>query len=245
MRNIRIVIEYEGTRYHGWQRQKNEETIQEILERKIGQITGEQIVLIGSGRTDAGVHALNQVANFKTHSAIGERNLLQAINSLVPSDIVLKSLTAVHDDFHARHDAKKKRYCYKILNHPVRSALYKNYVWHIYSDLDIAAMRSAALCLKGTHDFSSFCASGCGCVGKIRTVTDIAFTVIPDGVILFSIEADGFLRYMVRNIVGTLVDVGRGKIIPASVIDILEARDRTQAGITAPPQGLFLEKVYY
>ncbi len=245
MRNIKIVIEYEGTHYHGWQRQSDDITIEGVLEEKLGIITGGKVTLIGSGRTDAGVHALNQVANFKTHSGIGEPNLLRAINSMIPCDIVVKSLVEVDETFHARYDVKRKAYIYKILNRPIRSALYNNYSWHIYGELDIDAMRKAALTLKGRHDFSSFCAVNSDTLNYVRTIIDVDFTVSESGMIIFSIEADGFLRYMVRNILGTLVDVGRGKIDSNLFAGIFNAKDRTKAAITAPPQGLFLRDVFY
>lgn len=245
MRNIKIVVEYDGTNYHGWQRQANEITIQEVLEEKIGMITGEKITISGSGRTDAGVHAINQVASFKTTSEIRESNLLRAINSLIPHDIALKSLTQVDEAFHARYDAKSKSYLYKIYNRPVRSALYKNYSWHVRSALDIDAMRRAALCLKGTQDYSSFCAANGDSQDNIRTIMDMEFSVSEKGMVTFSIRADGFLRYMVRKIMGTLVDVGKGKMDDAGFSDVLKARDRTKAGITAPPQGLLLKEVHY
>ncbi len=245
MRNLKIVVEYDGTNYHGWQRQTGEITIEGVLEEKIGTITGEKITINGSGRTDAGVHAVNQVASFKTTSEISESNLLRAINSMIPYDIVLKALTDVDEAFHARYDAKSKAYLYKIYNRPVRSAIYKNYSWHVRSALDIDAMRRAALCLKGTQDYSSFCAANGDSQNNIRTIMDVDFAVSESGMITFSIKADGFLRYMVRNIMGTLVDVGKGKMDPAVFSDILKAMDRTKAGITAPPQGLFLNEVYY
>jgi len=245
MRNIKIVIEYEGTHYHGWQRQKSESTVQEVLEDRIGVITGERVTLIGSGRTDAGVHALNQVANFATETEIAASNLLKAINSFIPKDIAVKSVEDADDTFHARYDVKRKGYIYKILNRPVRSPLYRNFSWHIYGRLDLDAMKEAATVLEGRHDYTSFCAADGDSRHNIRTVMAAGLTVSEHSVITFSIEADGFLRYMVRNIVGTLIDVGRGKIDPAEFAGILRARDRTQAGITAPPQGLFLKEVHY
>ena len=245
MRNLKIVVEYDGTNYHGWQRQAGQVTIQEVLEEKLAVITVEKITVNGSGRTDAGVHAINQVASFRTSSKIRELNLLRAVNGLIPHDVAVKSLVEVDETFHARYSAKSKSYLYKIYNRPVRSAIYNNYSWHVYSALDIDAMNKAADCLVGTQDYSSFCAANGNSRNAIRTVTDVNFTVSKQGMITFSIRADGFLRYMVRNIVGTLVDVGTGKIDHKIFSDILKAGDRTKAGITAPPQGLFLKEVYY
>jgi len=244
MRNVRIVCEYDGTSYHGWQIQPNGISIQEVLEKKIGIITQERVRLIASGRTDAGVHALNQVANFRTESGIPCDNLLKGINSLLPGDIVVKDLRDANDSFHARYSAKSKIYLYRIFNSPVRTALHRNYSWHVRALLDVDAMREAAILLKGRYDFSSFCASGCDSENHVRTIIDTSVTVKGD-MIRFTVEADGFLRYMVRNIAGLLVDVGKGIVTPARFREILDAADRTQAGITAPPQGLFLREVRY
>ncbi|MBW2648682.1 MAG: tRNA pseudouridine(38-40) synthase TruA [Deltaproteobacteria bacterium] len=244
MRNIRIICEYDGTSYHGWQIQPNGISIQEVLEEKTGIITQEKIRLTASGRTDAGVHAINQVANFRTGSVIACGSLLKGINSLLPGDIVVKDLIDADDDFHARYSAKSKIYLYRIFNNPVRTTLYRTYSWHVRAPLDTDVMGEAAILLKGRHDFSSFCAAGCDSENHIRTVIDTSVGV-KDDMISFTIEANGFLRYMVRNIVGLLVDVGKGNITPAGFEEIMGAMDRTKAGITAPPQGLFLREVRY
>jgi tRNA pseudouridine38-40 synthase len=244
MRNIKIIVEYDGTEYHGWQRQPNGITIQEILEEKIASITQEKITLIGSGRTDAGVHAIGQVANFRTESGIEPENLLRGINSMLPSDIAVKDLRDVDDEFHSRYSAKSKVYDYKIHNTDVRSALFRNYSWHLYGDLDLESMRKGSCCLLGEHDFSSFCAANSDSHNHVRNV--IACSIAVDHkTIIVTIEADGFLRYMVRNIIGTLVDVGRGKTTPETFKEIMGSKDRTNAGITAPPRGLFLREVKY
>ncbi len=239
-----LVCEYDGIAYHGWQIQPNGISIQEVLEEKIGMIIQEKVRLAASGRTDAGVHALNQVANFRTKSHLNCENLLRGINSLLPADIAVKVLRDVADDFHARYSATSKMYVYHILNGPVRSALQRNYSWHVRAPLDVAAMREAAQVLKGTHDFTSFCAAGGDARDHVRTVTDLSLEMI-DGMMIFAIEANGFLRYMVRNIVGLLVDVGKGTRTPPDFEEVLAARDRKRAGITAPPQGLFLKEVRY
>ncbi|MEA2013926.1 MAG: tRNA pseudouridine(38-40) synthase TruA [Thermodesulfobacteriota bacterium] len=244
MRNVRIVCEYDGTSYHGWQIQPNGISIQEVLEKKIGIITQEKVQLTASGRTDAGVHAMNQVANFRTGSTIACGSLLKGINSLLPGDIVVKGLSDTNGDFHARYSAKSKIYLYRIFNNPVRTPLFRNYFWHVRAPLDADMMGKAALLLKGRRDFSSFCASGCDSESHVRTVIDAAIDMRGD-MILFAIEADGFLRYMVRNIVGLLVDVGKRLVTPAGFEEIMGAMDRTQAGTTAPPQGLFLKEVKY
>jgi len=245
MRNIKIILEYDGTRYHGWQRQANMITIQQVLEESIGTITQEAIRVIGSGRTDAGVHAVNQVANFKTGSKIEVKNLLKGINSLLPYDIVIKEVVDVNAAFHARYDTRSKVYFYQIYNRPVRSALYRHYAWYIREPLDMEMMREAAALLKGTFDFSSFCASKCGIKNHVRKVMNIDIEMNGRCMINIYIEADGFLKYMVRNIVGALVDVGKGKLSSLDLIGILEAKDRKRASITAPACGLFLKEVRY
>lgn len=245
MKNLKIVVEYDGAAYHGWQRQPKGITIQQVLEEKIGVITREGVTIIGSGRTDAGVHAIGQVANFKTGSGIDEKNLLRGTNSLLPKDIVIKEMAEVDEKFHARYDAKSKEYLYQIFNSPYPSALYRNYSWFVRYPLDVALMSMAARYLTGTHDFSSFCAADSGTVDHIRKVMDVSVRQEENGMIKFLIEADGFLRHMVRNIVGTLVDVGRGKLSLSGFLAVMEGRDRRWAGVTAPPQGLFLKEVRY
>jgi len=245
MRNIKIILEYDGTLYCGWQRQANGTTIQETLECVIQRITQEKVVIIGSGRTDAGVHALNQVANFLTSSSIECYNLMRGINSLLPDDIVVKGLSEVDDRFHARYSAKSKVYCYRICNSRVRTALLKNYSWHVYEVLDLSHMEEAIGLLIGTRDFSSFCGSNDDASDHVRTVMAVDIQKKRDDMIVVTIEADGFLRHMVRNIIGTLVDVGKRKLSVLGFTEIITALDRTKAGITAPPQGLFLKEVRY
>lgn len=245
MRNIKMILEYEGTSYHGWQYQVGMTTIQQVLEECIGTITQEKIRVFGSGRTDAGVHALNQVANFTTNTTIEAKNLLRGINSLLPEDIVVKDLMDTDGAFHARYDAKSKVYLYQIVNSPVRSALYSRYAWFVRESLDIERMRDASSCLLGTHDFSSFCAANCGIKSHVRTVMNISVEMNQRGIVKVYVEADGFLKYMVRNIMGTLSDVGRGKLSPAAFKGIMETKDRRRAGVTAPACGLFLKEVKY
>lgn len=244
MRNIKIVVAYDGAGYRGWQRQKLKPTVQEVLEEKIGIIANEKVKVIGSGRTDAGVHALRQVAHFKTSSGLDEGRLLYGINSLLPSEIVVKELKEVDKSFHAQHDVVSKIYLYQIYNEAIRSILYRNYAWHIPYSLNLTAMREAADFIVGCHDFSSFCATGTDVIGRERTIMSLDIKS-REGLIRLTIMADGFLRYMVRNIVGTLVDVGRGKLEPRGVERILQAKDRKMAGMTAPPYGLFLKEVIY
>ena len=245
IRTIKIIAEYDGTNYHGWQRQKNILTIQQLLEEAIGRVTGENVTVIGAGRTDAHVHASNQSAHFKINSLIGTRNLIFGMNSLLPNDIVVKELKEVDEVFHARFDVKSKVYMYQIHNAPVRSALYRDYAWHVRAPLDLEKVEKCLPILRGTHDFSSFCSKKVGDVNCVRNIKDIYIkNKHPEQMRIF-IEADGFLRYMARTIVGTMVEIGMGRRVPHDLCDILEARERGRAGITAPPQGLFLVEVKY
>lgn len=244
-RNLKMIVEYNGGGYHGWQRQNDTMTVQQVLEETIGIITQEEIKVIGAGRTDAGVHAINQVANFKTGSKIEETKLLRGINGLLPKDVVVKHLVEVEETFHARHDARSKVYLYQIYNRLVRSVMYRDYAWFIRESLAIDRMRAALLLLRGTHDFSSFSAADKEIKNHVRTVMDVDVKVAKCGMVKIYIEANGFLRYMVRNIVGTLVDVGKGKRSPTEFMCLIEAKDRGRAGVTAPPHGLFLMEVKY
>ena len=245
MRNIRLIVEYDGGAYCGWQHQSNGLAIQQVLEECLGKMTGEEVRVIGSGRTDAGVHALHQVANFHTGSRLGERNLLLGINSLLPADIVVREVCEIPISFHACFDAVSKVYLYQICNRPVRPVLERNHAWFVWEPLDLARIEEALPVFKGTHDFSSFCSTHTDSADHIRTILAITMERDPAGMIHISVEADGFLRYMVRTIVGTLVDCGRGKCSREEVAEILAAKDRRRAGLTAPPQGLFLMDVKY
>lgn len=245
MRNLKIVLEYDGVGYHGWQRQEGLLTVQQVLEESISRITGERVGIVGSGRTDAGVHALNQVAHFKTSSSLALRNLLLGINSLLPYDVVVKELQEVDELFHARFDVKSKIYMYQIFNAPFRSALHRNYSWHVYASLNLIKMEEGLSFLKGVHDFSSFCGKKDGESNCIRNIKTARIEKTSSEFIRVYLEADGFLRYMVRTIVGTLVEIGMGKRAPLEMSHIIEARERKWAGITAPPQGLFLMEVKY
>jgi tRNA pseudouridine38-40 synthase len=243
-RNIRLTLEYDGTRYHGWQRQKNDLSIQEVIETALSRITGETVRLIGSGRTDAGVHALGQVANFATRSTVPIRAFLHGLNSLLPMDIAVLQAEEVPLTFHARYAALAKTYEYRILNRPVRSPLHHLHAWWLPGSLDAAAMQQAAAVLTGEHDFFAFRAAGSRPGHAVRQVREAAWHCDPEG-LRFTITANGFLRGMVRSLVGTLVEIGKGKYPPDYLREVLEKRDRRLAGPTAPPQGLFLVKVEY
>ncbi len=255
MRFIKLLIEYNGSRYQGWQTQKTGRTVQDVLRAAVASITGEDTRLTGASRTDAGVHALGQVAAFSTKSGLPPAILRRALNAKLPPDIRILSAEETSEEFHPRYDAIRKSYFYLISTTRVRSAFLYPYLWYIASDLDLELMRAAATSLLGEHDFSAFRGSGCGAKTTVRHVNslDIARTgeiafmtaTIPGDFIRIRIEADAFLRHMVRNIVGTLADVGSGKTSAENFSRILLSCDRTQAGPTAPPQGLFLERLIY
>lgn len=244
MKNLKLIIEYEGTNYHGWQRQKGALTIQGVIEDAIYAVLKKRVKLISSGRTDAGVHALGQIANFHTESSLDAISWQRALNSLLPQDIVIKKADFVPLDFHSRYSANGKVYRYVILNSPLPSVFYRNYAWHIPYPLNLRGMRKGMKYLKGTHDFSSFRAVSSASKNPIRTIKYIEMGKRMNFITII-IEADGFLHHMVRNIVGTLVEVGRRKIEPEEVKHILVLKDRRKAGPTAPPHGLYLVEVKY
>lgn len=254
--NIKLLIEYDGTNYHGWQRQANLLTVQEVLEDVLGRITKQTVKITGASRTDSGVHALGQVVSFKTNLQIDETSWVKAINSLLPHDIRIKSAEYVQPEFNARFSAKGKKYRYAILNAEQMSPFLRNYSWHVKRPLDLSAMQDAAVCLLGTHDFSSFRSSECSAKSPVRTLEKIEVTkggevegglrfISNTDMIIFTFEARSFLQHMVRNIVGTLAEVGRGRFKPTDIKSILEKKDRRHAGQIAPSQGLFLVKIKY
>jgi tRNA pseudouridine38-40 synthase len=246
MRTLRLDLEYDGTNYHGWQVQPNAPTVQEKLEDALHQILGEQVRVTGAGRTDAGVHALGQVGHLRTASDREVEALFRGVNSLLPEDIVVKSVREASPDFHARRSALRKRYEYWILNDPTRSAFHHRFVWHVRVGLDLAKMRRAAESLVGEHDFASFQASG-GEPGRhtVRHLYLLEVEEFQNGVVRIAVEGNAFLRGMVRILAGTLVDVGRGRVPEQALPGILTARDRKAAGRTAPGKGLFLNWVRY
>lgn len=243
-RKFKILIEYEGTGYHGWQVQPNGITIQEVLQRCLKKIINEKSSVVGSGRTDAGVHAEGQVAHFETTSKMTSQQFLMAFNSLLPHDIVIKQVDEAPETFHAQRSARRKIYRYTILNRQYPSALEHDRCWFIQYPLDFKAMQKAKAYLEGKHDFSAFRAGDCEAKNPVREINSIDIKQDGDYIILHC-DGNGFLKYMVRNIVGTLVLVGRGKIQPEQIKTILESRDRKTAGPTARPYGLCLVKVLY
>jgi len=245
MRTIKLLIEYDGTNYIGWQVQAKGPTIQGMIEGKLKLLTGENVRLTGSGRTDAGVHAFEQVAHFRTTSHMDVRSIQKALNSLLPSDIAIKKVEESGESFHSRKQAKSKIYEYQIINQPVRSVFHRGYAWHIPQRLDWEKVRQATKKLVGEHDFSSFRSTGTPTKTTVRKIFRAEWKRGKDGLVRFEIEGGGFLKQMVRAIVGTLVEVGKGKISPEGFQDILESRDRKKAGPTAPAHGLFLKEVKY
>ncbi len=243
--NFKLTIEYDGSNYHGWQKQKNERTIQDEIEKAIFKITRNKVVISGSGRTDAGVHALNQTANFFCNTDIEATGLGKAINSLVPEDIIIKACEKVDETFHARYDAKSKVYHYRILNRDMPAAICRQYAWFIPKKLHVDAMKASVCHLHGKKDYKAFEGSGSPRSSTIRQIISAELETMDQGYLIFKIQGEGFLRYMVRNIVGTLVDAGLGKITPDDFKNIIDSGNRSLAGRTAPAQGLFLMHVYY
>ncbi len=250
MRNIRLILAYDGTDFHGWQRQPDAPSIQSCLEIALQKLTGVPTPVCGSGRTDAGVHAAHQVANFHTGSVIPCANFVKALNDLLPPTVRIKGADDVAPAFHARYNVLRKTYRYRILMTPVCSPLLWRFVYHHPYPLDRARMAEAAGFLEGEHDFTSFAATD----GEedepgnsnVRVIHRSRLLWRPrSSLLVYEVTGKGFLRYMVRNIVGTLIEVGRGKRDPVDIPRILAACDRTQAGPTAPAQGLCLMNVEY
>lgn len=245
MRNIKIIIEYEGTNYFGWQKQPKGPTIQETIENALENIAGERIFLSGSGRTDSGVHARGQVASFNTESKIKAAKLQMGLNSILPRDITIIDAQDVDKDFHAQFSAKSKLYTYNILNRTHPSALLRKRSWYVPQQLDIDQMKKAAEYLVGEHDFKAFAQSGAEVKTTIRTVLSVGIEQADKDILEFNIEATGFLKRMVRLAVGTLVQVGRGRITPLDFSEILDSGEKTKFVYAAPAHGLYLEEVRY
>ncbi len=244
MKNIKLIVEFEGTKYSGWQKQTNGISVQQKLYEALLRLTGEECEVIGCSRTDAGVHAKRYVCNFKTESTIPGDKFKYAINNILPQDIVVVDSEEVSDSFHARFDARKKRYEYTICNREMPPAIGRQYAYHFSEKLNLDKMRRSAAYLIGKHDFSSFKNSGSSIKTSVRTIYEINISSCDD-LIRISIMGDGFLYNMVRIISGTLIEAGIGKIEPEEIEYIIESKDRSSAGKTAPPQGLCLEEVYY
>ncbi len=245
-RNIKLTLAYDGSRYHGWQRQPNGISVQEVVEEKLETMLGGPVHLTASGRTDAGVHALSQVCNFRTRSRIPPDAVRKGLNSLLPNDIHASAACYVPADFHSRYSARSKVYEYRILNREEPDIFMRSYCWHIRMPLDTERMAVCLSFLKGTRDFSSYRSAGSGNTNPVRTLFRSEMYGPDDNKwIRIVLEADGFLRHMVRNITGTVVQAGLGKITVDRFREILRSKDRRRAGIKAPARGLFLVCVRY
>jgi len=242
--NIKLTIEYDGTKYHGWQVQPNGETIQEVLEEAIEKMLGVRTRVNGSGRTDAGVHALGQVANIIYSGNLDLWQIQRGINALTPKDIVIKQAEVVPDSFDARRGARYRVYQYRIWNSPWPSVLHRYFSWHVRCPLEISLMQKSIQFLEGEHDFASFQGAGCDAAHSVRKIFYNSLSQQGD-LLLYTVEATAYLKHMVRNIVGTMVEIGQRERTHTAFAELLRVRDRTKAGPTAPPHGLFLMEVKY
>ncbi len=244
----KITVEYDGTNLVGWQKQKDGPSVQEFLERAINGFSHQTTEVYGAGRTDAGVHALAQVAHFDLDSPLNAFKMQESLNALLRklhAPVAVINTEIVDKNFHARFSAKGRGYIYRLLNRRGATPLRLNRVWHLpFPTLDIAAMRDGAQYLLGNHDFSSFRGAGCQALSPVKTLDKLDIDMAGDEII-FTVEARSFIYHQVRNMVGTLAEVGSGKLAPEDVKRILEAKDRTKAGISAPACGLYLNKVMY
>lgn len=246
MAHFRLTLEYDGTGFAGWQRQADgQRTVQGVLEAAVCDVCGGPGRVTGAGRTDAGVHAAGQVAGVEVGTALDPATLARALNARLPDDVAVVGLVAAPADFHPRFDARSKLYRYRIWNGRVRSPLRARFHHQVPQELDLARMGDGAAALVGTHDFASFQAAGSDVADSIRTLTRAEVTGCPRGEISLELEGSGFLRHMVRNVAGTLLQVGRGQRSAGELPSLLEARDRSAAGPTAPARGLVLVRVEY
>ncbi|AGC67319.1 tRNA pseudouridine synthase A [Thermoclostridium stercorarium subsp. stercorarium DSM 8532] len=243
-KRIKLVIEYDGSFFHGWQVQNNQLSVQGEIEKAIFKITGEKVSVTGSGRTDAGVHAFGQVAHFDTQSRIPAEKFAVVLNTVLPPSIAVISSKEVSPDFHARFSAIKKTYKYKVLNRPMRSPIMDKRAWHVPWPLDIESMNRAAAYFIGRHDFTAFCASGHNVKNFVREIYVSEWTE-EEGCFVYTVTGNGFLYNMVRIMTGTMVEVGLNKRSAENIPELLEKKNRRLAGITAPPYGLYLWEVFY
>lgn len=240
---IMLTVAYDGTAYHGWQVQAHEEaTIEGVLNVALHELTGEDISVIGASRTDAGVHAKGNLCVFDTFSTIPPDRFVPALNSILPDDIRIMDSKQVAEDFHPRHTDSRKTYCYRLYHDDICPPMERLYRHHIYGPVDVAAMSKAAAGFTGEHDFAAFCAAGSQAETTVRTVYDVHIEEKGPYIDIY-VTGAGFLYNMVRIISGTLLEVGRGRIAPADISDIIESRDRARSGPTLPACGLCLEKI--
>ena len=245
MARVKLVLEYDGTNYVGWQIQPNGPSVQGRVQRALQELLGQSVPVMAAGRTDAGVHARGQVVVFDSPKALPMRAFSMGLNVHLPDDVAVVSAEAVADDFDPRRWATGKRYRYAISNRRVRSPLKRGAYWEIFLPLNVPAMQAAAAMLLGKHDYSAFRASDCQAKSAVRVISRIDVVGAAGGDLELIFEGTAFLKHMVRNLVGTLVEVGRGRFEPEWVKGVLESRDRTKAGPTAPAHGLFLDTVFY
>ena len=244
MPQYRLLLEYDGTEYHGWQLQADARTLQGVLEAALATALRHPVRVAAAGRTDAGVHAMGQVVTFRNEHVVDPSVLRHTLNALTPPDMAVREVALTTDGFDARRHAAARVYEYRLWTQPWRSAFWHRFTWHVPRALDLPAMRQAASRLAGEHDFSAFRASDCESESPVRQVFHSGFSAA-DGLCVYRIEANAFLKHMVRAIVGTVVEVGAGRRQADTVADILASRDRRRAGRTAPPQGLILVAVRY
>lgn len=244
-RRFRLVVEYDGADFAGWQVQPGERTVQGELEAALHELTGAEVRVQASGRTDSGVHAFGQVVAFRSEKDLDANVVRRALNALVGTDLAVRSAALAEEDFDPRRSARRRTYEYRIWNDRPRSPFWRNYSWHLSAPLDVEAMRIAAAALLGEHDFTSFRAAGCDAKTPVRRVYESEIVTGWHSLLIYRVTATAFLRHMVRNIVGTLVEVGRGQRDAASIPALLESRNRDLAGATAPPHGLCLTEVGY
>jgi tRNA pseudouridine38-40 synthase len=244
-RTIKLTIAYDGTEFVGWQRQENGVSIQGVIEDALARIDGAAVTLHGAGRTDAGAHALGQVASARVAADLDDATMMKALNGSLPEAIRVTAVQTMPADFHARFSATGKSYEYRIWNEPVVPPFIRLYAWHVPERLDIEAMRDAARAIVGAHDFAGFRSARSINHTTVREMTSTGWRVPGDGMLVFDIAGKGFLRYMVRSLVGTLVEIGRGQRPVAEMASLLGTPDRSAAGRTAPAHGLFLVKVDY
>lgn len=245
MRTIKLVIQYDGSDFVGWQRQGKGESVQGLIEHALATIDGAPVTLHGAGRTDAGVHAMGQVASARMRSAIEDWQLVRALNAHLPESIRITELTTVPDEFHARFSATAKTYAYRIWNGRTVPPFIRQYAWHVIEPLDIGKMQQASQAIPGTHDFAAFRSARSMNHTTVREITTASWRREDEATLVFEIDGKGFLRYMVRSLVGTLVEIGRGRRPAEDLARLLAVPDRSQAGRTAPARGLFLMKVEY